>query len=51
MTKETAQSLGWQFSGTDSDTTAEKGRMIQIGKLEYVLMVIGKLEGDKAPPA
>ena len=50
MTKETAQSLGWKFSGPDSDTNADKGRIMQMGKLEYVLMVIEKLEGNKAPP-
>jgi hypothetical protein len=45
MTKEQAEILGWEFSGTDSDATAEKGRVIHMGKIELVLMMIAKLEG------
>jgi hypothetical protein len=44
MTKAEATKLGWEFSGSKNDATAEKGRLIHMGPLNFVLKLIEKLE-------
>ena len=44
MTKAEAKKLGWKFSGSKNDATAEKGRLIHMGPLNFVLKLIEKLE-------
>ena len=44
MTKAEAKKLGWEFSGSKNDATAEKGRLIHMGPLNFVLKLIEKLE-------
>jgi len=44
MTKEQAEKLGWTITGTKSDATAEKGKVINMGPLNYLLKLIEKLE-------
>lgn len=40
MTRTEAEKLGWTFKGSDKDTTAEKGRLIHMGPLAFVLKLI-----------
>jgi|TARA_R110000823_G_C15711083_1_gene477569 hypothetical protein len=44
MTKEEAKKLGWKFSGTKNDTTVEKGVLIYMGPLYFVLSMIDIIE-------
>ena len=45
MTLQKATDLGWIITGTKDDVTAEKGRLIHMGPLAFVLKLIEKIEG------
>jgi len=47
MTLQNATDLGWTITGTATDCTAEKGRLIHMGPMAFVLKLIEKIEGDK----
>tara|TARA_R100001377_G_scaffold79215_1_gene57354 strand:+ start:396 stop:539 length:144 start_codon:yes stop_codon:yes gene_type:complete len=42
MTLQKATDLGWKITGTEDDVTAEKGRLIHMGPLVFVLKMIEK---------
>jgi hypothetical protein len=44
MTKTEAEKLGWEFNGNKDDVVAEKGRLSHMGKLDFVLKLIEKME-------
>jgi hypothetical protein len=44
MTRTEAEKAGWVFTGTDKDITAEKGRLIHMGPLAFVLKLIQMVE-------
>ena len=48
MTKEQAEQKGWVFTDeSDGYTTAEKGQLINMGKLSFVLLSISMVEGSE----
>ena len=48
MTKEQAEQKGWVFTDeSDGYTTAEKGHLINMGKLSFVLLSISMVEGSE----
>ena len=42
MTIKQAKAAGWKITGTGSDMTAEKGRLIFMGSESLILMMIEK---------
>ncbi len=46
MTLQKATDLGWIITGTETDCTAEKGRLIHMGPMAFVLKLIAKIEGE-----